>query len=361
MNRIYFLKFFFYFTVLLSINSFAFKDSLFQAEQKGADKLVQYDKNGVMRVARYNMWSYDQDIRELYRRTLGRIPPENISKRIEAASSYFLGEPYVLWALGEGPKADFDQKPVYRTEAFDCSTYVSTVLALSQSKNLKQFRKTILKVNYRNGQSSFINRFHFTSADWNPANQANGYIKDITAKLTDAYEIATTQIDRTSWFKHLTADRIALINPQEHLAATSLLNMIHAESSQLKPSKVNLDYIPLSVLFEHEKGKPILDEDLLKKIPSGAIIEIVDKGRDVKKKLGTDLDVFHVGFAIKTPQGLVFRSASLSKGSVTDIPMDKYLLSFYQKTKDKTKAGINVQQILSPYFKPSVEEEESNS
>lgn len=360
MSRFRFLKGFCCFTMLFSANALAFKDTLFQAEQSGADTLVQYDKNGVMRVAPYNMWSYDQDIRELYRRTLARISPEDVSKRVEAASGYFLGEPYVLWALGEGPKAEFDQKPLYRTEAFDCATYVSTVLALVESRNLKHFKKTILKVNYKKGQPSFVNRYHFTSVDWNPANQANGYIKDITAQITDAYEIATTQIDRASWFRHLTADRIALINPSAHLGPSSLLNMMHADTDQLKSIKANLDYIPLSVFFKKTKGKPILDETLLEKIPSGAIIEIVDTGRDVKKKLGTQLDVFHMGFAIKTAQGLVFRSASLKKGNVTDIPMDKYLLELYQKAEDKTKVGINVQQILPPRFKPLSDQKESN-
>lgn len=360
MSRASSLKGFCCFMVLLSANAWGFKDSLFQAEQNGTDTLVQYDRNGVMRVGHYNMWNYDQDIRELYRRTLARISPDNVSKRIEAASSYFLGEPYVLWALGEGQKADFDQKPLYRTDAFDCTTYVSTVLALIESKNLKQFRQNILKVNYKRGQPLFVNRYHFVSADWNPGNQANGYIKDITAQLTDAYEIAVTQIDRPTWFRHLTADRIALINPAAHLGAAALLNMLHADSDQLKSVKVNLDYLPVSVLFKGSKGKPHLNEELFAKLPSGAIIEIVDTERNVKKLIGTDLDVYHMGFAIKTAQGWVFRSAALSKGNVTDIPMEKYLLGLYQKAKDKTKVGINVQQVLAPRFKATTDQANSN-
>ena len=44
--------------------------------------------------------------------------------------SYFKGKPYVLGSLGEGKAAIFDKNPIYRTDTFDCETYVSTVLAL---------------------------------------------------------------------------------------------------------------------------------------------------------------------------------------------------------------------------------------
>ncbi len=337
--------------IFLSVDALGFRDPLFQGEQNGAaDVLLKYDRNGIMRVSRYHMWSYDQDIKELYRRTLARIPPNNVSKRVEAASAYFLGEPYVLGALGEGPKGDFDQKPLYRTDAFDCTTYVSTVLALVESNRLKQFRKAILKVNYKNRRLAFINRNHFISVDWNPVNQANGYIKDITAQLTKHYKVATTLIDRPAWFRRLSTDRIALMNPAEHLAPASLLNMLHADSDYLKPTKSNLNYIPYTVLFRNDKGKLKLNQTILEKIPSGAIIEMVDLGRNMKSKLGTNLVVFHMGFAIKTEKGLMFRAASLTKKTVSDIPMEKYLLGLYQKTKNKAKAGINVQQIIAPKF-----------
>ncbi len=37
-------------------------------------------------------------------------------------SEEFLGKPYILGALGEGPKARYDQFPAYRVECFDCVT-----------------------------------------------------------------------------------------------------------------------------------------------------------------------------------------------------------------------------------------------
>ncbi len=98
---------------------------------------------------------------------LQHIPLSNITARITYISKQFLGKPYALGALGEGSQGYFDQAPLYRTDAFDCETYVDTVLALAFADNLSTFKQYIQKIRYRDGHIAFVDRNHFTCLDWN--------------------------------------------------------------------------------------------------------------------------------------------------------------------------------------------------
>lgn len=72
----------------------------------------------------------DSSIEELYHR-LSSMPNSSMPDRIDWVSSQFLGVHYLLGSLGEGPEARYDQFPKYRIDAFDCDTYVNTVLSLA--------------------------------------------------------------------------------------------------------------------------------------------------------------------------------------------------------------------------------------
>ena len=71
----------------------------------------------------------DNTINQLYHSQIIK-PKANLAQRIDAISAQFLGKPYLLGALGEGEQGYYDSSPLYRTDAFDCETYVDTVLAL---------------------------------------------------------------------------------------------------------------------------------------------------------------------------------------------------------------------------------------
>ena len=102
-------------------------------------------------------------------------------------------------AMGEGdwqPTSDvyhsgaviIKQDPVYRLDGLDCQTFVQMVMALLYSKNASQFDKNILKISYgaaRNSSSDIVhyyNRNSFIDGDWNPINQHNGWLTDITSR-----------------------------------------------------------------------------------------------------------------------------------------------------------------------------------
>ncbi len=291
----------------------------------------------------YNMSTYDRTINQLYAQPQSHA--SSLTQRIDYDSAYFFHKPYELFPSGEGADALFDKSPVYRTDIFDCLTYVNTVIALARSNNLKQFQTTYRLLNYKNGKVAFIDRNHFTDADWNINNAQAGFIKDITVQIhnTKGKSVAryvTSVIDKPNWYKHMEANRIRLFRYSGDVLANQLLQAMRAQSNQVKSEKIRLPYIELTTLFD-KHNQP--DLALFDQIPSGSVIEIIRPNWDLRRELGTRLNVSHLGFAIKTEKGLMFREASSEIGEVVDVPLMHYLQQYLH---DKTVKGINIQQVL---------------
>lgn len=285
----------------------------------------------------YSEANYDKHFAQFYSQNAA-LNHQDIASRIIAASNYFMNKPYLLGPLGEGPHGKFDQNPLYRDDAFDCQTYVETVLALAYSKDLTSFKQHLLAIRYDNGVADFKHRNHFTSVDWNKNNSYKGYIRDTTYKFTDSQgqpiaEIAETIIDKPNWYKKFGATQIKqFVAPK-----TNLLNEIHQIASQVQQEKSVILYLPLTLLFDAQK-KPRLE--IFKQIQSPSIIEIVRPNWDLRKIIGTHLNVSHMGFAVQTDKGLMYREASSVDHKVTDVPLAKYLRQFLDS---KTVKGINVE------------------
>lgn len=293
--------------------------------------------NTVQLISPYKETNYDEQFAKLYS-YLASLKSQDIASRIIAASNYFMNKPYLLDALGEGPTGKFDQGPLYRDDAFDCQTYVETVLAVAFGKNVKSFKQHLLNIRYVAGKAEFSQRNHFTSDDWNKNNAAKGYLQDITYKFTNQLgepiaAIAETIIDKPNWYKHLDNTRIKQLSVTDK----NLLAELHQLANNMQQEKSVILYLPLTQLFDTQK-KPRLG--IFKQIPSPSIIEIVRPNWQVKNLIGTNLNVSHLGFAIRTQQGLMYREASSIEKKVIDISLIKYLSQFLDS---KSVKGINVQ------------------
>jgi hypothetical protein len=236
---------------------------------------------------------------------------ENVLFRIDRISEMYLGYPYIIDPLGEGQ--GYDNDPLFRFDGFDCVTYVETVLALSLSRNQSDFQNKITKIRYKNGHVNFVLRNHFTSIDWNKNNEKNGILIDVTKRLYKNYsQTSETVIDKSAWFKK-----------------------VHKMDIKIPQKLSKVDYVPLSFILQ----KP----ELLKRIQSGSIINIVRPNWQLADKLGTNLDISHQGFAIVKDDGILyFRNASSTEKKVIEIP----LLDYLKKMKNvKSIGGINILQI----------------
>jgi hypothetical protein len=101
-----------------------------------------------------------------------------------------------------------------------------------------------------------------------------------------------------------------------------------------------LPYIPLTALFQ-SNGQA--NQALFDQIPDGAIIEIVRPNWSLKDKIGTNLDVSHLGFAFRHDGQLWFRNASSQFHRVVDEP----LISYLDKARSSpTIKGINIQVLV---------------
>ncbi len=294
-------------------------------------------------IAPYDMNRYDAVITKLYK-TVPDSHSQVYEKRIAADSRFFLGQAYILGALGEGPSGRFDQRPLYRTDGFDCVTLISTVIALANSENLAEFQKLLPKIRYKYGQIDFATRNHFMSVDWNKNNSYQGLVQDITYQIHDRHgkpiaAIANTIINKPTWFKQMSSHRISLLKPLSDSSLKQRTDALHTVSESQEQAKAVMLYLPLTKLFNKQgKANPYL----FNQIPTGSVIEIVRPNWNLKKRIGTNMHVSHLGLAIRTKQGLMYREASLIKHKVVDIPLSEYLKNYL---KSPTIKGINVQKI----------------
>ena len=260
------------------------------------------------------------------------LPFPRLDARITHFSALFLGKPYLSGAQGEGEKGEFDQSPVFRFDAFDCLTYVNNVLALALSENESDFLRKLLQINYYEGVAKYENRFHFMSIDWNPQNQNNTILIDITETVGDVL-YAEGEIDKPGWFLKRTEQDIKLKKPVSDAEKKQLLSLLQAKSAQFKKEMARVPYLPL---------KTALENQVLQKIPHESIIEIVRPNWQLKEKIGTNLHISHLGFAIRRDNQLFFRHASSEKKQVVEVLLVDYLRNCLSS---ETIKGINIQKI----------------
>ena len=101
----------------------------------------------------------------------------------------YLNAKYINNPLGEEQAPDFD--PLIRYDAFDCVTFVETVLANSDVDKLN-------KIRYKNGEIDFVKRNHFIESDWLTNN--NSIVKNVS-KTYGKTKTRTITIDKKNWFK----------------------------------------------------------------------------------------------------------------------------------------------------------------
>ena len=157
----------------------------------------------------------DCEVHQLYHSLQTNPTPKNMAARLNVISKQWLHRPYALTALGEGASSDYDDAPRCRTDAFDCETYVDTVLALALATDPIAFRQCMDQIRYTTGVVSYLTRNHFTSLDWNTHNQRQGFIKDITETLVNrskqpVAKHARALIDKAAWFAHLSSRQLRL-------------------------------------------------------------------------------------------------------------------------------------------------------
>ena len=197
--------------------------------------------------------------------------------RIEAVSREFLGVPYSSTLVGSAEQPEVFVAPL---DAFDCVTYIETVLALAGASTPTHFSELLRHLRYDRGRVEWKNRNHYMT-QWIRNNRRNGTIRRISA--------------------HVPA------KPQARM-----LNVVPG----LRPASARFECVPKQAI-----------KQLAPQLETGDVIFFVSTRKN--------LDVFHCGLLIRDGEHLRLRHASRKRGSVVEQDLDEFL-------KDNRMAGIIV-------------------
>lgn len=203
---------------------------------------------------------------------------------INTVGQSFVGTKYMNSPLGEGIAPDAD--PLIRFDAFDCTTFVETVLANGEEKKLN-------KIRYQDGKIDFLNRNHFIESDWLVNN--SDIVHNVSNKFAQT-KVRTVTIDKQNWFK-----------------------TVHNISTDFAPETIHLEYIPYQNIKKINNDTPL-------------IVLFISDNPKIHDKIGTDLAVVHMGFLL--PDGTL-RHASSEQNMVIDV-------NFYDYIRDRQKTKHNI-------------------
>ena len=261
--------------------------------------------------------------------------------------NYFLGTPYKLLTNIDYKNKNLEQlleqlktqdELTTSLDSFDCVTLVDTILALTLAKiqnNKTAFQElfyTNLKsIRYKQGIPVFFKRnYYFMCVDWIPNN--SWLVKDITQNISKKSIYAHTIINKLSWlYNH---PLLSLYKP--NLLSSELDYKLKAIDILLEKQQSVLPYIPSEEIINNF-------HNYLERFPQVSIVNIVRPNWSEKvKEIGTNLNISHLGFAIKEKNNIKFYHAnSIHNRNVTTINLCDYLVEY----TNTTVKGINVLEI----------------
>ena len=235
---------------------------------------------------------------------------------LERVTRGFVAAPYLLSPLGEGEMPDPD--PKFRMDAFDCTTFVETAIAMAHCDDLDGIERVLDDIRYE-GVPAFGHRRHLMTTQWVPGLVRAGYLEDVTEKVGGK---------KTKWIELKMSKRRWKVR---RIARGLELG------DRLPRGTFRLPYLTIEELRK-----------ISKKVPAGTIINIVredhPKYPDVITHQG--LIVYKRGLG-KIP---MVRHASPVSKRVIDEPLDHMLMRYMRPRKWRI-IGMNILQIVDPSAK----------
>ncbi len=195
----------------------------------------------------------------------------------------YVGVRYMNDPLGEAHMPDSD--PLIRFDAFDCTTFVETVLADGDVQKLNGIR-------YLGGVPDFVRRNHFIETDWLENN--SNIVQNVSGRYAST-TVHTVTINKKNWFR-----------------------LTHNMDTDFVPRTVRLEYIPYKYAADIKVARPV-------------VVLFLRDNPKIRDRIGTDLAVRHMGFLL--PDGTL-RHASRRAGAVVDIDFRKYVQRMMESPKN---------------------------
>lgn len=208
-----------------------------------------------------------------------RLPKEK--NTVVEWAKFFLETPYEAATLEVGN----DFKTIINLDAFDCTTFVENVLALSLLDTISEenFTQTLMQFRYRTGKPlGYPSRLHYFS-EWIKVNQEKGLIEDLTKELGG--------IEVKEQINFMTKHR------KSYSALKNEVNYLEIQKIEERLSQYPMYIIPKKKLGE-----------VAKNIKDGDVIALATSI--------SGLDFVHLGFAIWQNKTLYLLHASSAAGKV---------------------------------------------
>ncbi len=195
-----------------------------------------------------------------------------LRERLNFLSQRLLGHPYLIHPLIGSPSQP--EQFVTRMDGFDCVTYLETVLALANARDVESYLQRLRTLRYVGGEISYAKRLHYTT-NWHRVNVQRGFLQDLTAN--------EGSVERTKILSALAG---------------------------FAPQTQTFRYYPKTKL--NAATRWLQDGDLI---------------YFVSARQG--LDTYHVGMLFRVGDQWVMRHAARSQGQVTEQP----LTEFFQRNR----------------------------
>lgn len=253
--------------------------------------------------------------RQLFNQYISYIEPYKelpVDSVLEKTATFFLGKPYV----GHTLEVTEEETLVVNLRAFDCTTFVETVIALTNTARQEKpafdlYLTELQKIRYRKRViDGYASRLHYTS-DWVFENERKGLVENISRALGGVKEAKQIQFmsSHRDAYKQLKSD-------------DKTLNEIISMENEIN-GRGGFYYLPKTKIASNAS-----------RIPHMAMIGFTTSIKG--------LDVTHMGFSFKQGGRLTFIHASSAKNKVV---IDQKTVSDYCALQN-TCSGILVAGIM---------------
>ena len=114
-----------------------------------------------------------------------------VTGKMNYFSAFFLGVPYNIHCVGDGPYALYEPWPLVNFKETNCMAFCEHVLALAISDNWDNFFNNLQQIRYKDGLIGIKTRNHYTMADWLPQNA--WLLEDATVKAGGTFTQSVTR------------------------------------------------------------------------------------------------------------------------------------------------------------------------
>lgn len=259
----------------------------------------------------FNLLPEDALIAEIERR---HAAGGTFADLLERMTRGLLGAPYLISPLGDAEMPDPD--PTFRLDAFDCTTFVETAIALSSCDDLREVRRMLDFVRYRGSTPRFRDRRHLVTSQWIPSLLETGVLEDVTEGIGGS---------ATRWIHlELTEDR---------WKRRRIARALDLAPADVPHGTFSLPYIPVKAMLE-----------LSDRVPPGTILNVMRSDTPWTPEVIT-----HQALILTRPgeNVRIARHASPVSKRVIDETLS-HMLTRYSKPKKWPIVGVNLLRIVDP-------------